>query len=90
MSSGHDIFSLGGALARVWHPRYRLLPWALTSALLMTAGLWDYWTVGGRVEWVVVGLSAYELMIGLLDRPAEAPAFGPGAAGRDVEQRRDS
>jgi hypothetical protein len=59
-------FTLGGALACVWHPAYPLLPWALTSALLMVAGLWDYWTGRGPVEWIVVGLSAYELMIGLL------------------------
>ena len=66
MPGTHGVFSLGGALARVWRPRYPLLPWALTSALLMTAGMWDRWSVGGRVEWLVVGLSAYELMLGLL------------------------
>jgi hypothetical protein len=74
MTPARGMFSLGGVLARVWHPRYPLLPWALTSALLMTAGLWDYWTVGAPVEWVVVGLSAYELMIGLLDVPEPVPA----------------
>ena len=67
------LFSLGGALSRVWRPRYPLLPWALTSALLMTAGMWDYWSVGGRIEWVVVGLAAYELMLGLSALPEPAP-----------------
>lgn len=69
-------FSLGGLLARVWRPAYSLLPWALTSALLMTAGMWDYWLRGGKVEWVIVGLSAYELMIGLLE-PGAAAATHP-------------
>jgi hypothetical protein len=69
----HGFFTLGGALALVWRPAYPLLPWALTSALLMTAGLWDFWPRGGRVEWIVMGLAAYEFMIGLMeedDRPA--------------------
>lgn len=68
----HGFFTLGSALARVWHPAYPLLPWALTSALLMTAGMWDFWSRGGPIEWVVVGLAAYELMIGLLEEPVPA------------------
>ena len=71
MSSG-GFFTLGAALARVWHPAYPLLPWALTSALLTVAGMWDYWTGRGPVEWIVVGLAAYELMSGLLVVPAPA------------------
>lgn len=66
----HGFFTLGASLARVWHPAYPLLPWALTSALLMTAGMWDFWSRGGPIEWVVVGLAAYELMLGLLEEPA--------------------
>ena len=53
--ASHGFFTLGGALARVWRPAYPLLPWALTSALLMMAGLWDFWTLGGPIEWIVVG-----------------------------------
>jgi hypothetical protein len=60
-------FTLGGVLALVWRPAYPLLPWALTSALLMAAGLWDHWSYGGSIEWLIVGLSAYELMMGLLE-----------------------
>jgi len=65
----HGFFTLGGALARVWRPAYPLLPWALTSALLMTAGLWDFWSRRGSIEWIVVALAAYELMLGLLEEP---------------------
>lgn len=78
-------FSLGGLLARAWRPAYDLLPWALTSALLMTAGMWDYWIRGGRIEWVAVGLSAYELMTGLLD-PGPSPAAAESPVQGDVEQ----
>jgi hypothetical protein len=68
------LFSLGGALSLYWRPRYPLLPWALTSALMMTAGVWDRWASGAPVEWIVVGLAAYELMIGLLDAPQASRA----------------
>lgn len=59
-------FTLGGALSRVWRPAYSLLPWALTSALLMVLGTWDHLVDGSAIEWTAVGLSAYELMMGLL------------------------
>ena len=63
---------------------YPLLPWALASALLMTAGMWDFWSHRGPIEWIVVGLAAYELMLGLLEEPSPtataASAFPPSTA----------
>jgi len=61
------LFSLGAVLARYWHPAYPLLPWALTSAMLTAAAMWDYWSRGGSIDYVVLGLAAYELMLGLLE-----------------------
>ena len=66
----HGLFTLGGFLATAWRPSQPLLPWALTSALLTVAAMWGHWTTGGPVEWVVLGLSAYELMMGLLEEDA--------------------
>ena len=67
------VFSLGALLARYWHPAYPLLPWALTSAMLTVAAMWDYWSRGGSIDYVVLGLAAYELMLGLMEeRQAEA------------------
>lgn len=63
----HGFFTLGGALSRVWRPAYPLLPWALTSALLMVAGMWSRWAYGAPIDWIPVGLSAYELMLGLME-----------------------
>ena len=63
----HGMFTLGGFLATAWRPSQPLLPWALTSALLTTAAMWGHWTTGQPVDWVVLGLAAYELMMGLLD-----------------------
>jgi hypothetical protein len=84
------LFTLGGTLARIWRPAYGLLPWALTSALLTIAGLWDYWTGRGPVEWIVVGLAAYELMIGLMadawiaERGATAWLWSKAESDKDV------
>jgi hypothetical protein len=66
LSRSDGLFSLGAVLARYWHPAYPLLPWAFTSAMLTVAGMWDRWFRGGQVDYVVLGLAAYELMIGLL------------------------
>lgn len=71
---GHGLFTLGGLLATAWRPSQPLLPWALTSALLTVAAMWGHWTTGGQVEWVVLGLAAYELMMGLLDVDERASA----------------
>jgi hypothetical protein len=66
-------FTLGGALSRVWRPAYPLLPWALTSAVLMVSGTWDHMVDGSAIEWTAVGLSAYELMMGLLRTSQAVP-----------------
>ena len=63
----HGFFSLGGFLARIWQPAYRLLPWAFTSAMLTVAAMWDHWSRGGPIDYIVLGLAAYELMLGLLE-----------------------
>jgi hypothetical protein len=78
--SGHGIFSLGGLVARLWSPRLFLLPWALCSAMLTVAAMWDYWSCGGEIDYLVLGLAAYELMIGLMEEESEARA-GAGVAG---------
>jgi hypothetical protein len=59
-------------IARVWQPGLVLLPWALSSAMLTVAAMWDYWSRGGSIDYLVLGLAAYELMIGLLEEDAEA------------------
>ena len=72
---GHGIFSLGGFLSRFWRPAYWLLPWAFTSAMLTVVALWDRWNRGGPIDYTVLGLAAYELMIGLMEE--EAPVANP-------------
>ena len=79
---GHGLFTLGGLLATAWRPSQPLLPWALTSALLTVAAMWGYWTTGRPVDWVVLGLAAYELMMGLL---GEEEAFDVSRSAGPVE-----
>jgi hypothetical protein len=76
-TNSHEFFSLGALVGRVWQPTYLLLPWAFTSALLTVAAMWDYWRQGGAIDYVVLGLAAYELMIGLLEESAPEPQRYP-------------
>jgi hypothetical protein len=66
----HGIFSLGHVLARWWQPAYPLLPWAFTSAMLTLGAMWDFWSRRGPIDYTLLGLAAYELMIGLLEESA--------------------
>jgi hypothetical protein len=79
---GDGIFSLGGLLARWWKPRYPLLPWAFTSAMLTCAAMWDFWSRGGPIDYAVLGLAAYELMLGLLEERTEPVAVERRASRR--------
>jgi hypothetical protein len=74
LASGHGFFTVGGILAQFWHPAYPLLPWALTSAMLTVAAMWDHWSRGGPIDYVVLGLAAYELMLGLLEEQRQPEA----------------
>jgi hypothetical protein len=69
-SSRSEFFSLGALVACAWRPTYVLLPWAFVSAILTVVAMWDYWRQGGPIDYIVLGLAAYELMIGLLEESA--------------------
>jgi hypothetical protein len=66
-----EFFSLGGWLSHWWQPAYVLLPWAFTSAMLTIAAMWDRWSRGGPIDYTILGLAAYELMLGLLEEQHE-------------------
>jgi hypothetical protein len=73
----HGVFSLGHVLARWWRPAYPLLPWAFTSAMLTVAAMWDYWSRRAPIDYTLLGLAAYELMLGLLEEPAPLARRSP-------------
>ena len=82
------VFSLGAVLARYWRPAYPLLPWALTSAMLTAAAMWDRWSRGGSIDYVVLGLGAYELMLGLLEEQPQGEAH-PDRRNLQTERTRE-
>ncbi len=87
MQSGSNFFSLGGLLARWWRPAYPLLPWAFTSAMLTTAAMWDKWSRGGAIDFTVLGLAAYELMLGLMEEQRESEPHADRGQLHAVESR---
>lgn len=71
-----EFFSVGGVLARWWPSRSPgVTPWLCASTLLMSGALWDWVRTGGDVDFILMGLAAYELVIGLTEEsvPAAAP-----------------
>jgi hypothetical protein len=75
-------FSIGGLIARWWPGGGAgIAPWIVASSVLMSGALWDWVRAGGVVDFVLLGLAAYELVIGLTE---ETPAR---QAQRVVSQR---
>jgi hypothetical protein len=62
-----EFFSLGGVLAACWKSRPSLVPWILTSFSLLGLSFWDLVARGGRIDFIVLGLAAYELALGLIE-----------------------
>lgn len=60
-----DFFSIGGLLAPHATTRLALAPWAFAAALLTTLAMWDPVARGGEADVILLGLAAYELLIGL-------------------------
>ena len=50
-----------------------LAPWLLSAAVLVSLACWDPLARGGRVDSILLGLAAYELLIALT-RPVGEPA----------------
>ena len=62
-------FSLGGLLARLWRPRSPMTPFVCASSLLTAGAIWDRVRTGGPIDFVLLGLAGYELVIGLTEEP---------------------
>jgi hypothetical protein len=80
-----EFFSLGGLLAILWRPSVQLLPWIIASATLFLLSCWDVFRGAGRMDFILMGLAAYELVIGLTEEQpgTEATAsFSESSANR--------
>jgi hypothetical protein len=71
-----EFFSLGGLLRIWWTPRLVELPWIVASASLLLLSCWDVFDGAGRMDFIVMGLAGYELVIGFTEE-AEQPARRP-------------
>lgn len=60
-------FSLGGVLS-AWVPHTTPhVPWLITALGLALLGCWDAIRRGGPLDFILLGLAAYELLIGLTE-----------------------
>jgi hypothetical protein len=73
-----SFFSLGGLLARLWRTRNPVTPWVCASSVLTAGAIWDKMRTGGPIDFVLLGLAGYELVIGLTEEP-EPASLAPGA-----------
>lgn len=71
-----EFFSLGGVLSIWWSPSVLELPWIVAAASLVLLSCWDVFDGAGRVDFMLIGLSAYELLIGLTEEKKE-PTSSP-------------
>ena len=70
-----EFFSIGGLFARWWPiGTPGVAPWVCASSVLTSGAIWDWLRVGGSVDFVLLGLAAYELVIGLTQEAPDAGA----------------
>jgi hypothetical protein len=60
-----DLFSLGGLLASRRQTGNSVLPWLAAAGLLAAAAVWDPLARSGDIDFVLLGLAGYELILGL-------------------------
>src|SRR3954468_17946852 len=65
-------FSIGGLLTRAWRTRSPITPFLCVSTVLTAGALWDRLRTGGPIDFVLLGLAGYELVIGLTEEPTPA------------------
>jgi hypothetical protein len=53
--------------ARWWPTSPAWLPWGFAAALLTAAAIWDKAARGGSIDFVLIGLAGYELVMGLTE-----------------------
>ena len=77
-----EFFSLGGVLSMWWSPALLELPWIVAAASLVLLSCWDVFKGAGRVDFMLIGLAGYELVIGLTEekeKRTSEPAHHLGA-----------
>lgn len=65
MRARFEFFSLGGVFGFFWHSRSQLFPGIVAASILALLGCWDLFRGAGRVDFILLGLAGYELVLGL-------------------------
>lgn len=60
-----ELFSIGGLIRRWRGWRPGPAPWICAALGLSLAAVWDLLRQGGPVDFILLGLAGYELVIGL-------------------------
>jgi hypothetical protein len=69
-----EFFSLGGVLGFFWNSRAQLLPYIVVASMLSLLSCWDLFRGVGRVDFILLGLAAYELVLGLTEEQTRTTA----------------
>jgi hypothetical protein len=80
-------FSIGGLLTSVWHTRSPMTPFVCASSVLTAGAIWDRLRSGGPIDFVLLGLAGYELVMGLTEEPASV-AVAPTPDGDEYARAR--
>lgn len=60
-------FSLGALLRLWWQPRHPFAAFSCAALGLATLSAWDWLLGAGRVDFILLGLAGYELILGLTE-----------------------
>lgn len=61
------LFSLGAVVRIWWRPRNRCAPWGCAAGALAGLSAWDWLARSGGVDFVLLGLAGYELILGMTE-----------------------
>lgn len=72
MRARFEFFSLGGVFGFIWHSRTQLFPGIVAASILALLSCWDLFRGAGRVDFILLGLAGYELVLGLTEQQMAA------------------
>jgi hypothetical protein len=62
-----ELFSLGGLFGMWWHTDRVLAPFLCSASLLASLAMWDWLLRAGAIDFTLLGLAGYELIVGLTE-----------------------
>lgn len=62
-----EFFSLAALVKVCWRPEHAWTPSICTASALSLLAMWDWVARAGRVDFILLGLAGYELILGLTE-----------------------